>query len=87
MAADSGGKTMPSNGPAVSWFGERARPLVQGPAPSLKPLSDVSDGGGADCTRGRARAPIVSETVIVQINDVALFIKLTARVQGARMAA
>jgi len=41
----------------VSLFGERARPRVQGSAPSLNPLTDVSDEGVADSTRGRARSP------------------------------
>ena len=49
----------------MSKSGERTRPRVQGSAPSLNPLPDVSDEGVADHTRGRVCSPRVFPMVVV----------------------
>ena len=49
----------------VPYFGERKRPRVRGSAPSLNPLTDVSDEGVADCTRGRVRSKESAQVVAI----------------------
>jgi hypothetical protein len=48
---------------------ERTRPRVQGSVPSLNPLTDVSDEGVADGTRGRVLSP-------KKLTGASLFLKL-----------